>query len=48
MRPQSLNEQQSTGETCPSCDQEVILVVAEAGIDLVECDCGRAAILSAA
>ena len=43
-----VSEQQCTGEICPECGQEVILLAAETGAGLVECDCGSAGILSAA
>ena len=48
MRYQSTTELQSTGEICPECEQEVVLLIAEIGAELVECDCGSAGILSAA
>lgn len=37
-----------TGDICPGCEQEVVLLAAELGAGLVECDCGRIGILSAA
>ena len=48
MNPKSAYDQHSTGEICPECEQEVILLAPEIGAELVECDCGRAGILSAA
>ena len=45
----SSNDGHSTGEVCPACGCEVVMLLStDLEAALVECDCGTAAILTAA
>lgn len=38
----------ASGEICPACDGELVLLVSEVGAERIECDCGSVQVLVAA
>ena len=43
-----MSQDHGSGEICPGCDRELVLLVSEVGAERVECDCGSAHVLVAA
>ena len=48
MEKRSEKQSFGSGETCPECEIELVIVIGGNGLDQIECDCGATRVLSAA